>query len=94
MDTTYTFHFHFSEETAGHHHAQGNGEDEDEGKCEGHWTGLHEPQNGKTHYLDGCEQVHSSCAHLCPRYTHISHAGINASPYMHGLQSMNPAEQW
>lgn len=64
--TTYTFHFQFSEEAASHTHAEGDGEDENEGKCQGRWTGLYNPQYCKTHDLDSREQVHSAGADLCP----------------------------
>lgn len=71
METTYTFHFQFSEEMASHNHTQRDGENENEGKCERYRTGLHNPQQCKAQYLDGCKQVHSSCAHLCSRNTDI-----------------------
>lgn len=75
---TYTFNFQFSEETPGHEHPQRDGEDEYEGKCEGYWTGLNNPQNCKAQYLDGREQVHSSCAHLQPTCGNISQIDMTA----------------
>lgn len=56
--STYIFHLLDCEERASHEHAQRDGENENEWKCQGEAANLHHPQDGQTHNLDQCEEMH------------------------------------